>query len=155
MTADEVNEYINQIAFSGATDFIEKYKDKSNADQIIGHFGLGFYSCFMVSENVEIDSLSYKEGAKAIHWECKGDTDFKMKNSTKKTRGTTITLTVSDDGKVLTLKEENAPYYDTLLLSQQIDIDTNGMLLYKKEFARDANSINTGTLIQNASYIYS
>ncbi|MBP5734129.1 MAG: ATP-binding protein, partial [Lachnospiraceae bacterium] len=72
MTAEEVDEYINQIAFSGATDFIEKYKDKSSSDQIIGHFGLGFYSAFMVADEVYIDTLSYKEGAKPVHWECDG-----------------------------------------------------------------------------------
>ena len=80
MTADEVEEYINQIAFSGATDFIEKYKDKANDDQIIGHFGLGFYSAFMVSDKVTIDTLSYKEGAKAVHWECDGGTEFTMED---------------------------------------------------------------------------
>lgn len=74
MTAEEVEEYINQIAFSGATDFIEKYKDKTNEDQIIGHFGLGFYSAFMVADAVHIDTLSYREGAKAVHWECDGGT---------------------------------------------------------------------------------
>src|SRR5574344_1842814 len=75
MTAEEVEEYINQIAFSGATDFIEKYKDKSNADQIIGHFGLGFYSAFMVADEVTIDTLSFKEGSSAVHWECDGGTE--------------------------------------------------------------------------------
>ena len=78
MTADEVEEYINQIAFSGATDFFEKYKDKTNEDQIIGHFGLGFYSAFMVADEVYIDTLSYKEGAKPVHWECDGGTEFSM-----------------------------------------------------------------------------
>ena len=79
MTAEEVEEYINQIAFSGATDFIEKYKDKANDDQIIGHFGLGFYSAFMVADAVHIDTLSYKEGAAPVHWECDGCTEFDMK----------------------------------------------------------------------------
>ena len=83
MTADEVEEYINQIAFSGATDFIEKYKDKSNDDQIIGHFGLGFYSAFMVADEVTIDTLSYKEGASAVHWSCDGGTEFDMKDGDK------------------------------------------------------------------------
>ena len=78
MTADEVEEYINQIAFSGATDFIEKYKDKSNDDQIIGHFGLGFYSAFMVADEVTIDTLSYKEGSTPVHWSCDGGTEFDM-----------------------------------------------------------------------------
>ena len=97
MTADEVEEYINQIAFSGATDFIEKYKDKSNSDQIIGHFGLGFYSAFMVADEVHIDTLSYKEGAKAVHWECDGGTEFSMEDGDKTEVGTTITLFLNED----------------------------------------------------------
>ncbi|MBE5865217.1 MAG: molecular chaperone HtpG [Lachnospiraceae bacterium] len=97
MTADEVNEYINQIAFSGATDFIEKYKDKSNADQIIGHFGLGFYSAFMVADEVHIDTLSYKDGAQAVHWECDGGTEFTMEDGDKAEVGTTITLFLNED----------------------------------------------------------
>lgn len=97
MTAEEVEEYINQIAFSGATDFIEKYKDKSNADQIIGHFGLGFYSAFMVAEEVHIDTLSYKEGAKPVHWECDGGTEFTMTEGDKAQVGTTITLFLMED----------------------------------------------------------
>ncbi|MCI9073627.1 MAG: molecular chaperone HtpG [Lachnospiraceae bacterium] len=96
MTADEVEEYINQIAFSGATDFIEKYKDKSNADQIIGHFGLGFYSAFMVADEVHIDTLSYQEGAAPVHWECDGGTEFSMEDGERKEVGTTITLFLSD-----------------------------------------------------------
>ena len=97
MTADEVEEYINQIAFSGATDFIEKYKDKTNEDQIIGHFGLGFYSAFMVADEVHIDTLSYKDGAKAVHWECDGGTEFSMEDGDKDTVGTVITLFVNED----------------------------------------------------------
>lgn len=97
MTADEVEEYINQIAFSGATDFIEKYKDKSNADQIIGHFGLGFYSAFMVADEVHIDTLSYQDGAKAVHWECDGGTEFSMEDGDKAEVGTTITLFLNED----------------------------------------------------------
>lgn len=96
MTAGEVEEYINQIAFSGATDFIEKYKDKSNADQIIGHFGLGFYSAFMVADEVHIDTLSYQEGATAVHWECDGGTEFSMEDGERQEVGTTITLFLSD-----------------------------------------------------------
>ena len=83
MTADEVDKYINQIAFSGATDFIEKYKDKSDDNQIIGHFGLGFYSAFMVADEVHIDTLSYKEGAAPVHWECNGGTEFEMEDGTR------------------------------------------------------------------------
>jgi len=98
MTADEVDEYINQIAFSGATDFIEKYKDKSDADQIIGHFGLGFYSAFMVSDKVEIDTLSYKKDAEAVHWECQEDgTAFEMKTGDRDKVGTKITLHINSD----------------------------------------------------------
>lgn len=97
MTAEEVEEYINQIAFSGATDFIEKYKDKTNEDQIIGHFGLGFYSAFMVADEVHIDTLSYKEGAKAVHWECDGGTEFDMVEGDKAEVGTSITLFLNED----------------------------------------------------------
>lgn len=97
MTAEEVEEYINQIAFSGATDFIEKYKDKTNEDQIIGHFGLGFYSAFMVADEVHIDTLSYKEGAVPVHWECDGGTEFTMDEGDKTGAGTTITLYLNED----------------------------------------------------------
>lgn len=97
MTADEVEEYINQIAFSGATDFIEKYKDKANEDQIIGHFGLGFYSAFMVADEVHIDTLSYKKDASAVHWECDGGTEFDMTDGIKEEVGTTITLFLNED----------------------------------------------------------
>ena len=97
MTADEVEEYINQIAFSGATDFIEKYKDKANEDQIIGHFGLGFYSAFMVADAVHIDTLSYRDGAEAVHWECDGGTEFDMEAGTRTEVGTEITLYINED----------------------------------------------------------
>ncbi len=97
MTEEEVDKYINQIAFSGATDFINTYKDKANDDQIIGHFGLGFYSVFMVADQVEIDTLSYKEGAKAVHWNCNGGTDFELTDGDKTDIGTVITLHLNDD----------------------------------------------------------
>ena len=97
MTAEEVEKYINQIAFSGATDFINKYKDKANDDQIIGHFGLGFYSVFMVADQVDIDTLSYKQDATPIHWTCNGGTEYEMTDGDKKTVGTTITLHLNDD----------------------------------------------------------
>ena len=97
MTADEVEEYINQIAFSGAADFLEKYKDKANEDQIIGHFGLGFYSAFMVADQVTIDTLSYQEGASPVHWSCDGGTEFDMKEGTKDSVGTTMTLYLNED----------------------------------------------------------
>ena len=97
MTADEVEEYINQIAFSGATDFLDKYQGKTDEDQIIGHFGLGFYSAFMVADEVHIDSLSYKEGAEPVHWECDGGTEFSMKEGDKAEVGTKITLFINED----------------------------------------------------------
>ena len=97
MTADEVEEYINQIAFSGASAFIEKYKDKTNDDQIIGHFGLGFYSAFMVADEVHIDTLSWQDGAKAVHWECDGGTEYSMSDGEWDQVGTCITLFLNED----------------------------------------------------------
>ena len=97
MTEEEMDEYINQIAFSGAQDFLEKYKDKANEDQIIGHFGLGFYSAFMVADKVTIDTLSYKEGSKPVHWESEGGLTFEMKDGEKAEQGTTITLYLNED----------------------------------------------------------
>ncbi|MBR4343790.1 MAG: molecular chaperone HtpG [Lachnospiraceae bacterium] len=97
MTADEVKEYINQIAFSGAADFLEKYKDKANEDQIIGHFGLGFYSAFMVAHKVTIDTLSYKKDAAAVHWVSEEGMQFEMSESDRKERGTEIILYLNED----------------------------------------------------------
>ena len=97
MTEDEVDEYINQVAFSGATDFLEKYKDKANEEQIIGHFGLGFYSAFMVADRVTIDTLSWKEGATPVRWESEGGINFEMSEGDKSEVGTTITLYLSED----------------------------------------------------------
>ncbi|PNV61292.1 molecular chaperone HtpG [Clostridium sp. chh4-2] len=97
MTFEEVEEYINQIAFSGARDFLDKYKDKANEEQIIGHFGLGFYSAFMVADRVTIDTLSYQDGAAAVHWESEGGTEFTMGEGDKETCGTTVTLYLNED----------------------------------------------------------
>jgi len=97
MTADEVKEYINQIAFSGAADFLDKYKDKANEDQIIGHFGLGFYSTFMVAHKVTIDTLSWQEGAEAVHWESEEGVDFALSGSDRTDRGTKVTLYLNED----------------------------------------------------------
>ena len=97
MTADEVEEYITQIAFSGATEFLEKYKDKTTDDQMIGHFGLGFYSAFMVADEVHIDTLSYKEGAVPVHWTCDGGTEYDISDGNKNTVGTEITLFLNDE----------------------------------------------------------
>ncbi len=146
MTADEVEEYITQIAFSGATDFLEKYKDKADADQIIGHFGLGFYSAFMVADEVQIDTLSYKEGAEAVHWACDGSTDYIMEAGKRTEAGTTITLFLNDNcyefsneyrvREVLEkycsfipyeiyLSKENAePQYQTIDEEELLDTDT-------------------------------
>ena len=99
MTAEEVKKYINQVAFSGATDFLEKYKDKGEENQIIGFFGLGFYSAFMVADKVEIETKSYQEDAPAVHWECDGSTDFIIKPSKKKERGTEVILHIAKDSE--------------------------------------------------------
>ena len=146
MTADEVEEYINQIAFSGATDFISKYKDKANEDQIIGHFGLGFYCAFMVADEVHIDTLSYKDGAAPVHWECDGGTEFDMTEGNKDTVGTTITLFLNEDcleyaneyrarevlekycsfmPTAIFLRKANAPEeYETISPEDKLDTDT-------------------------------
>ncbi|MCR5542796.1 MAG: molecular chaperone HtpG [Eubacterium sp.] len=97
MTKEEVEKYINQIAFSGAADFLEKYKDKDQSEQIIGHFGLGFYSAFMVADKVTIDTLSYQDGAESVHWESDGGLTYELSEGNKNTRGTVITLYLSDD----------------------------------------------------------
>jgi molecular chaperone HtpG len=146
MTADEVEEYINQIAFSGATDFIEKYKDKSNDDQIIGHFGLGFYSAFMVADEVTIDTLSYKEGATPVHWSCDGGTEFDMVDGDKDEVGTEITLFLNEDclefaneyrareviekycsfmpTEIYLTKANAEPQYETIDKADKLDTDT-------------------------------
>ena len=145
MTADEVEEYITKIAFSGATDFIEKYKDKSNDDQIIGHFGLGFYSAFMVADVVTIDTLSYQEGATAVHWSCDGGTEYELSDSDKTTVGTEITLFLNEDSlafaneyrareviekycsfmptKIFLSKANAQVQYETIEVSEKLDTD--------------------------------
>lgn len=112
MTKEEVEKYITQIAFSGAEEFVQQYKDKAEANAMIGHFGLGFYSAFMVAKKVEIFSLSYKEGAKAIHWECDGSPEYKIEETNdRKQRGTTIVLHIAEDSEEF-LEEQRI---DTLL----------------------------------------
>ncbi len=154
MTADEVEEYINQIAFSGATDFLEKYKDKANDDQIIGHFGLGFYSAFMVSDKVTIDTLSYQNGAKAVHWECDGGTEFTMEDGDKTDVGTKITLYLMEDcvefcneyrakeiikkycsfmPTEIFISKENTKETQTIKVSEKLDSDVVIEELEKKE----------------------
>ena len=97
MTADEIKKYINQIAFSGATEFVEKYKDKGDEGKIIGNFGLGFYSAYMVSENVEIITKSYKEGSEAVRWECDGSTEYELTSAEKEERGSDVILHIAED----------------------------------------------------------
>ncbi len=136
MTDEEVEEYITQIAFSGATDFLEKYKDKTNEDQIIGHFGLGFYSAFMVADKVTIDTLSWQKDAKPVHWECDGDSEYSISEGTRTERGTEITLYLNEESlefaneykareviekycsfmpvEIYLTKEGNEPEYETI-----------------------------------------
>ena len=104
MTFDEVDKYINQIAFSGATEFVRKYKDKASDDQIIGHFGLGFYSAFMVADRVTIDTLSWMPDATPVHWDCSGGTDYQMGEGSRTEKGTEITLYCNNESKEFTLE---------------------------------------------------
>ena len=146
MTADEVEEYITQIAFSGATQFLEKYKDKTTEDDMIGHFGLGFYSAFMVADEVQIDTLSYKEGAKPVHWASEGGTEYEMQEGNKTTVGTEITLYLNEDSlefaneyrarevlerycsfmptEIFLSKANAEPEYDTIDEDDVLDTDT-------------------------------
>lgn len=146
MTAEEVEEYITQIAFSGATQFLEKYKDKTTEDDMIGHFGLGFYSAFMVADEVQIDTLSYKEGAKPVHWASEGGTEYEMQEGNKTTVGTEITLYLNEDSlefaneyrarevlerycsfmptEIFLSKANAEPEYDTIEEDDVLDTDT-------------------------------
>ena len=146
MTAEEVEEYITQIAFSGATQFLEKYKDKTTEDDMIGHFGLGFYSAFMVADEVQIDTLSYKEGAKPVHWGSQGGTEYEMQDGNKTTVGTEITLYLNEDSlefaneyrarevlerycsfmptEIFLSKANAEPEYDTIDEDDVLDTDT-------------------------------
>ena len=146
MTAEEVEEYITQIAFSGATQFLEKYKDKTTDDEMIGHFGLGFYSAFMVADEVQIDTLSYKEGAKPVHWASQGGTEYEMQEGNKTTVGSEITLFLNEDSlefaneyrarevlerycsfmpvEIFLSKANAEPEYDTIDEADVLDTDT-------------------------------
>ena len=146
MTADEVEEYITQIAFSGATQFLEKYKDKTTEDDMIGHFGLGFYSAFMVADEVHIDTLSYKEGAKPVHWVSNGGTEYEMEEGIKQEVGSTMTLYLNEDSlefaneyrmrevlekycsfmpvEIFLSKANAEPEYDTIDEDDVLDTDT-------------------------------
>ena len=146
MTAEEVEEYITQISFSGATQFLEKYKDKTTDDEMIGHFGLGFYSAFMVADEVQIDTLSYKEGAKPVHWASQGGTEYEMQEGNKTTVGSEITLFLNEDSlefaneyrarevlerycsfmpvEIFLSKANAEPEYDTIDEDDVLDTDT-------------------------------
>ena len=146
MTADEVEEYITQIAFSGATEFLNKYKDKTTEDDMIGHFGLGFYSAFMVADEVHIDTLSYKEGAKPVHWVSEGGTEYEMEEGDKEEVGSEITLFLNEDCvefsneyrirevlekycsfmpvEIFVSKENAEPEYETIPEEEVLDTDT-------------------------------
>ena len=146
MTADEVEEYITQIAFSGATEFLNKYKDKTTEDDMIGHFGLGFYSAFMVADEVHIDTLSYKEGAKPVHWVSEGGTEYEMEEGTKETVGSEMTLYLNEDSvefsneyrirevlekycsfmpvEIFVSKANAEPEYETIPEEEVLDTDT-------------------------------
>ena len=146
MTEEEIDKYINQIAFSGVQDFMEKYKDKANEDQIIGHFGLGFYSAFMVADKVEINSLSYQKDAKPVHWESEGGIDFEMTEGDKKEVGTSIKLYLNEEStefaneyrareviekycafmpvNIFLKNETAAPEYETIEKDELTDKDT-------------------------------
>jgi len=129
MTADEVKKYINQIAFSGATEFLEKYKDKLDGKEIIGHFGLGFYSAFMVSKKVEIISKSYKENAEPVKWECEGSTEFQLSKTEKKTRGTDIILHIAPDSEEFLNKNRIQSILDKYGKFLPIPIDFDGKII--------------------------
>jgi len=163
MTADEVEEYITQIAFSGATDFLEKYKDKTNEDQIIGHFGLGFYSAFMVADEVHIDTLSYKNGAKPVHWECDGGTEYSMDEGDRTEVGTEITLFLNEESlefaneyrvrevikkycsfmpvNIYLEKEGAEPQYETIEIEDKLDTDTVIETIHEDAVVEDGEEV--------------
>ena len=150
MTEEEAEKYINQIAFSGAVDFIEKYKDKTNDDQIIGHFGLGFYSAFMVADKVSIDTLSYKEGATPIHWVSDGGLEFEMGEGTKSSRGTAITLYLNEnchefanEFRVREILNKYCSFMPEEIFLKDIDAEEATEIIEKDEL------LDTDTIIEN------
>ena len=158
MTADEVEEYITQIAFSGATQFLEKYKDKTTEDDMIGHFGLGFYSAFMVADEVQIDTLSYKEGSAPVHWASQGGTEYEMQEGNKTTVGSEITLYLNEESlefaneyrarevlekycsfmpvEIFLSKANAEPQYETISEDELLDTDT--VIEHIEEPAKDS-----------------
>ena len=150
MTEEEVEKYINQIAFSGAVDFIEKYKDKTNEEQIIGHFGLGFYSAFMVADKVSIDTLSYKEGAKPIHWVSDGGLEFEMGEGNRASRGTAITLYLNDnchefanEFRVREILNKYCSFMPVEIFLKDIDVEEATEIIEKNELLESDTVIET------------
>jgi len=148
MTADEVKKYINQIAFSGAKDFLEKYMDKTDDAQIIGHFGLGFYSAFMVSDKVEINTLSWQDGAQSVKWESEGGMDFILSDSERSTRGTTVSLFLAEDSREFldkfTLRQTLTKYFEFLpveIFIQELGEKSEEDLEEKSELINDTHPI--------------
>src|SRR5690606_26819052 len=145
MTAEEIKKYINQVAFSGAAEFVEQFKDAKDANEIIGKFGLGFYSAFMVADKVVIDTLSYKEGAAPAKWECDGSTSFEISEGARAERGTTITLYVNDDAaefledaRIETILRKYCQFlpipiqFGTKIEHQEDGVDEEGKTKYKE-----------------------
>jgi len=155
MTADEIKKYINQVAFSSAEEFISKYKD--NADQpIIGHFGLGFYSSFMVASRVEIDSLSYQEGAQAVHWSCDGTTQFELSDSDRSQHGTTITLTLMEDEKEYLEPARIRQLIKTYCDFMPVPIKLDGEVVNQHEalWKKSPNSLSDDDYLEFYRYLY-
>lgn len=155
MTADEVKKYINQVAFSSAEEFVQKYKN--SADQsIIGHFGLGFYSSFMVAARVEIDTLSYQEGAQPVHWSCDGSTQFELSESTRTERGTTVTLTLQDEEleylEPYRIKQLVKTYCD--FMPVPIKLDDEQINKQKAPWKESPNSLTKDDYLEFYRYLY-
>ncbi len=155
MTAEEVKKYINQVAFSSAEEFIHKYQGKSD-QPIIGHFGLGFYSSFMVAQNVEIDTLSYQEGAQAIHWSCDGSPQFTLEDSTRTTRGTTITLTLQGEEEEFLEAARIQTLVKTYCDFMPVPIKMDGEVLNRQKapWRESANNLTQEDYLEFYRYLY-
>ncbi len=156
MTADEVKKYINQVAFSSAEDFIEKYKDAAADDPIIGHFGLGFYSSFMVASQVEIDTLSYQEGAEAVHWSCNGTTEFELSASERSSVGTTVTLHLMEGEEEYTEPARIKQLIKTYCDFMPVPIKLDGEVVNKHEapWKQSPSSLSDEDYLEFYRYLY-
>ena len=156
LTGEEVKKYINQVAFSGATEFLKKYKSGNEDEQIIGHFGLGFYSSFMVSKKVEISSLSYQEGSEPIKWECDGTPEFSITQGKRKTRGTDITLFLNDDELEFVETERVTHLIKTYCDFLPYRIDVDGMVANKQKalWNEQPHSLKKEDYIDFYNYLY-